>query len=104
MSRDVGFWAKSCIPCQKSKISTLVHSPVPSIPVQTLRFSHVHIDIVGPLPSSQSYSYLLTMFDLNHKMVLSSQPGYQGLEGLQFSHQTEVPSSHLQFGLVLSSP
>ena len=48
-------WAKSCISCQKS--------PVPSIPVPTQRFSHVHIDIGGPLPSSQGYSYLLTMID-----------------------------------------
>ena len=26
MSRDVGLWVKSCIPCQKSKISTHVHA------------------------------------------------------------------------------
>ena len=35
MSRDVGLWTKSCIPCQKSKISTHIHSTVPSIPVPT---------------------------------------------------------------------
>ncbi|XP_023341697.1 uncharacterized protein LOC111711545 [Eurytemora carolleeae] len=63
MSRDVGLWAKSCIPCQKSKISTHIHSTVPSIPVPIRRFSHVHVDIVGPLPSSQGLSYLLTMID-----------------------------------------
>ena len=63
MSRDVGLWTKSCIPCQKSKISTHIHSTVPSIPVPTRRFSHVHVDIVGPIPSSQGYSYLLTMID-----------------------------------------
>ena len=38
MSRDVGLWAKSCIPCQKSKISTHVHSTVSPIPVPTRRF------------------------------------------------------------------
>ena len=63
MSRDVGLWAKSCIPCQTSKISTHIHSTVPSIPVPTRRFSHVHVDIVGPLLSSQGHSYLLTMID-----------------------------------------
>ena len=63
MSRDVGLWTKSCIPCQKSKISTHIHSTVPSIPVPTRRFSPVHVDIVGPMPSSQGYSYLLTMID-----------------------------------------
>ena len=39
------------------------HSTVPSIPVPSWRFSHVHVDLVGPLPSSQGYSYLLTMID-----------------------------------------
>ena len=39
------------------------HSTVPSIPVPSRRFSHVHVDLVGPLPSSQGYSYLLTMID-----------------------------------------
>ena len=29
----------------------------------------------------------------------SSQPGYQGSEFLQFSHETEVPSLHLQSGM-----
>ena len=38
-------------------------SPVPSIKVPRRRFSHVHLDLVGPLPSSQGFSYLLTMID-----------------------------------------
>ena len=36
---------------------------MPAIPVPTKRFSYVHINIVGPLPSSQGFSYLLTMID-----------------------------------------
>ena len=63
MSRDVGSWAKSCISCQKSKISTHVHSTVSPIPVPTWRFSHVHVDLVGPLPSSYGFMYLFTMID-----------------------------------------
>ena len=54
MSRDVGL---SCLPCQRSKMSNHVHSPVPSFQVPTWRFSHVYIDIVKPLP------YFLTMMD-----------------------------------------
>ena len=63
MSRDVGSWAKSCISCQKSKISTHVHSTVSPIPVPTWRFSYVHMDLVGPLPSSHGFIYLFTMID-----------------------------------------
>ena len=63
LSGDVGLWAHSCLRCQGSKIQTQVHSSVPAIPVPTQRFSHVYINIMGPLPSSQGYSYLLTMMD-----------------------------------------
>ena len=59
----MGLWAKFGLQCQRSKVSTHVHSSVPAIPVPTRRFSHVNIDLVGPLPSSQRFSYLLTMID-----------------------------------------
>ena len=63
LSQDVGLWARSCLQCQRSKVQTHVKTSVPAILVPSRRFSHVHIDIVGPLPSSQGYSYLLTMID-----------------------------------------
>ena len=63
LSRDVGVWARACLQCQQSKVQTHVKSSVPAIPVPSRRFSHVHIDIVGPLPSSQGCSYILTMID-----------------------------------------
>ena len=35
-----------------------------AIPIPQRRFSHVHVDLVGPLPfSSDSFSYILTMID-----------------------------------------
>ena len=61
LSKDVGLWTRSCLQCQQSKIQSHVKSTVPSIDVPGRRFSHVHLDLVGPLPSSQGYSYLLTM-------------------------------------------
>ena len=63
MSNEIGSWARSCLQCQRNKISSHVKSSVPQIPVPGRRFSHVHIDIVGPLPASNGYSYLLTMID-----------------------------------------
>ena len=63
LSHDVRLWARSCLQCQRSKIQTHVKTSVPAILVPSRRFSHVHIDIFGPLPSSQGYSYLLTMID-----------------------------------------
>ena len=59
----LGLWAKSCHQCQRSKISTHVNFSVPAIPVPTQRFSYIHIDIVGPLPSSQGFNYLVTIIN-----------------------------------------
>ena len=63
LSKDVGLWSRACLRSQQSKVQTLVKSSVPRIPVPGRRFSHVHLDIVGPLPSSQGYSYILTMIN-----------------------------------------
>ena len=63
MSSEIGSWSRSCLQCQRSKINSHVKSSVPQISVPGRRFSHVHIDIVGPLPSSHGFSYLLTMID-----------------------------------------
>ena len=63
LSKDVGLWTRSCLRCQSSKIQSHLKSPVPSIEVPGRRFSHVHLDLVGPLPASQGFSYLLTMID-----------------------------------------
>ena len=61
MSIEIGSWSGSCLQCQQSKISSHVKSSVPQIPVPGWWFLYAHVDIVGPLPSSHGYSYLLTM-------------------------------------------
>ena len=38
-------------------------SPVQHIPVPGWRFSHIHVDLVGPLPQSDGFSYLFTIID-----------------------------------------
>ncbi|GFS05908.1 cation-transporting ATPase [Elysia marginata] len=54
---------KECLACQSSKIKAHVRSPVVKIPVPEKRFSHIHIDLVGPLPPSEGFTYLLTIID-----------------------------------------
>ena len=63
MSADINQWCKDCIPCHSSKVQNHVHSPVIQMPVPQTPFSVVHVDIVGPLPVSSGYSYLLTVID-----------------------------------------
>ena len=63
MARDITRWAKTCIQCQQSKIQCHTRSPVDTFKVPARRFQHLNVDIVGPLPSSNGYRYLLTMID-----------------------------------------
>ena len=63
LSRDVGSWARSCLHCQRSKVQRHTRTPVPSIHVPSRRFSSLHVDLVGPLPPSNGYTYLLTVVD-----------------------------------------
>lgn len=63
MNKDVTDWARTCLPCQRSKISRHNRLPHDHFAVPDTRFSHVHIDIVGPMPESRGYRYLLTMID-----------------------------------------
>lgn len=63
MSSDVNRWARACVPCQKNKVIRHTKSKVEKISMPSARFTHVHMDIVGPLPSSNGFLYLLTIVD-----------------------------------------
>lgn len=55
-------WVRSCIQCQKSKITRHVFAPLGKFAAPSARFEHVHIDIVI-MPPSEGYRYCLTMID-----------------------------------------
>nr|VZI42160.1 unnamed protein product [Spirometra erinaceieuropaei] len=63
MHKDLTTWTRACIPCQRSKIQRHNKAPIGTFPGPGARFSHVHLDIVGPLPLSDGCSYLLTCVD-----------------------------------------
>ena len=63
INSDVRRWARSCIQCQRAKVQRHSSAPLSSFPTPNARFDVVHIDIVGPLPPSQGYTYLLTCID-----------------------------------------
>ena len=63
INKDVKQWARCCIACQKSKVHRHTKAPLGTYTAPDARFQHIHIDLVGPLPSSNGYSYLLTCID-----------------------------------------
>ena len=63
MNSHVVAWARSCIECQRAKITRHVSSPLASFMLPDSRFDTVHVDIVGPLTVSRGQRYLLTCVD-----------------------------------------
>ena len=52
-----------CLKCQQGKFHRHTKSPIGTFKNPDVRFSHIHIDLVGPMPMCQDYQYLLTMVD-----------------------------------------
>ncbi|KFD51219.1 hypothetical protein M513_07819 [Trichuris suis] len=63
LGKQVSIWAKSCVPCQTSKIQRHIRAPLQNFNPPDRRFDHVHVDIVGPLPPSRGNTHLLTIVD-----------------------------------------
>jgi hypothetical protein len=64
LAKQVAEWCRDCQDCQRAKVTAQPAAAVQPIPVPTQRFSHLHLDIVGPLPcSKEGFAYLLTVID-----------------------------------------
>lgn len=63
MQRDIAMWTRECIPCQRAKVMHHNRAALQSFEVPPNRFHHVHVDLVGPLPQSNGFRYLLTAID-----------------------------------------
>lgn len=63
MKRDIRKWCKECHACQSSKIHRHTKAPLVERPLPKARFCSLHVDLVGPLPTSQGMTYLFTIID-----------------------------------------
>ena len=63
MRKDIGNWTRTCVQCQMHKTHKHTKSPPGNFEHPDGRFTNIHIDIVGPLPSAHGYTYLLTIID-----------------------------------------
>jgi hypothetical protein len=60
---DVTAWARVCLHCQRAKVHRHVRVSPQNITVPTRHFSHIHLDLVGPLPPSKGFTHLFTVMD-----------------------------------------
>ena len=63
LGRQITIWARCCLPCQRAKVHRHTKAPLSKFEPKSCPFEHVHIDLVGPLPESQGFSYLLKAAD-----------------------------------------
>lgn len=52
----------NCVTCQKVKVTRYNNTNIASFP-QSDKLSHIHLDLVGPLPINKGCRYILTMID-----------------------------------------
>jgi hypothetical protein len=61
---DVAAWVNNCQQCERAKASRQHTAAVQPIAIPARRFTHIHVDIVGPLPAATCGSrYLFTVVD-----------------------------------------
>ena len=63
MSKQLTRWAQECHECQQSKTQRRIEPGVQDFEVPRKRFTVVHTDVVGPLPMSNGFKYVLTAID-----------------------------------------
>ncbi|UYV81606.1 hypothetical protein LAZ67_20001679 [Cordylochernes scorpioides] len=63
VKKDCALWTRACHRCQVSKTTRHTRTPLQSFSPPDGRFSHVHNDLVGPLPPSEKYRYIFTCVD-----------------------------------------
>ncbi|GFT74820.1 integrase catalytic domain-containing protein [Nephila pilipes] len=63
MLKDITKWTRCCIAGQRSKVQRHTVSPIQPFAPTVERFQHIHIDLVGPFPLSDGFTFLLTYSD-----------------------------------------
>ena len=85
MGKDITNWCKECLVCHKNKVLKHTKSPTQQIPIPTSRFSHIHVDLVGPLPRCSGKNVLFTIIDRT-----TGWPEAIPLESTNAKHCTEI--------------
>ncbi len=57
MNTDVRNWTRNCVTCQRNKVHRHTIAPLSTFVTPDARLDDVHIDLVGPLPPSDGFTY-----------------------------------------------
>ena len=63
LNKDVKQWVLQCHSCQNVKTKHHTQTPIHRYPPATQAFDELNLDLIGPLPPSRGYHYILTITD-----------------------------------------
>ena len=70
MKSDIAKWVADCQECGHAKVIRQPPTVIQPIPVHTQRFSHIHVDFMGPLTvSKEGFRYLFTIIDQSSRWL-----------------------------------
>ena len=107
MKSDIKKFVQTCVSCQKAKIYRRHMAPLQRFSLPDIKFSEIHIDLVGPFCESDGYNHLLSFADthimlkpfhyvillLNAVQMLSFLIGFLILDLQKLLLLIEAPSS-----------
>jgi hypothetical protein len=69
LSSDITAWTHECLACQRGNIHRHTRLTPQSIPIPQRRFSHLHVNLVGPLQFSNNFNHIFTIIDRTSKWI-----------------------------------
>ncbi|GFW01058.1 transposon Tf2-9 polyprotein [Trichonephila clavipes] len=63
MRKDIKIMVRSCVKCQRAKVTRHTKSPIGTFALPDARFAHIHLDFIGPLPPSNGNQFCMTIID-----------------------------------------
>lgn len=64
LRKEVRNWGAACLACQRAKVPRHTKTPLELFLIPERHFDGMHIDLLGPLPPSHGFNYLLTMVNM----------------------------------------
>ncbi len=68
-SSDVTAWARGFLACHQGKIHRHARLVPLPIPIPQWHFSHLHVDLLGPLQYTNNFNYIFTIIDRMSKWM-----------------------------------
>ncbi|GFX98962.1 transposon Ty3-I Gag-Pol polyprotein [Trichonephila clavipes] len=63
MRKDIKIMVRSCVKCQRAKVTRHTKSPIGTFALPDARFAHIHLDFIGSLPPSNGNQFCMTIID-----------------------------------------